>query len=146
MKTSRSRIAASILFCLFSSQSLAEWQCSENDYEVLKNAEEFTSARTGYAGDVPDHVNAYGCLLSRADAQEQLIRLQTEGSKPAQLYAMIALHDLLPGYYQQKAEQYVTDTASVKTMEEHIAGDATVAELFKQIESGERILKHYFEF
>ncbi|MDG9667769.1 hypothetical protein ONV78_08505 [Hahella sp. CR1] len=102
MKTPRSRIAASILFCLFSDQSLAEWRCSENDCEVLKNVQTFTSARTSRGASVPDHINAYRCLLSQADAQQQLIKLQTEGSKPAQLYAMIALHELLPGYFSKK--------------------------------------------
>ncbi|AZZ92907.1 hypothetical protein EUZ85_20115 [Hahella sp. KA22] len=145
MNTHCSRITASILFCLLSGQSLAEWQCSEKDYETLKNTECFTDSHTGFAGTVPDHVEAYRCLLSQVDAQEQLIKLQLEGSKPAQLYAMIALRELVPGYYQQKAEQYLSDNANIETMEGCIGGNAAVSVLFKQIDSGERVLKQYIE-
>ncbi|ABC29685.1 hypothetical protein HCH_02911 [Hahella chejuensis KCTC 2396] len=145
MKTHRSRIIAPILFCLFSGQSLAEWQCSEEDYEILKNTECFTDSHTGFAGTVPDHVEAYRCLLSQVDAQEQLIKLQLEGSKPAQLYAMIALRELVPGYYQQKLEQYLSDNTNMEAIEGCIVGNATVSSLFKQIDNGERVLKHYLE-
>lgn len=103
-------------------------------YSALYEADLYTFSGIGIMGTVPEHLNAFHCLLEDEDSVPVLKNLRQSDSKVTQLYAMIALKKFAPEIYSQYKAAYLHDESPVDKVEGSVITESSVAEEFTWIE------------
>ena len=107
----------SILFCLtVLNISSAFGLSSSDDWNTLKAAQWFALGGIGVAGTTSKEEMAFRTLLHEPNAAGKLKALLSKGNLAGQCYALLGLHVLHDGAYQENFARYKSSDARVKTV------------------------------
>ena len=109
----------------------------ETEFEILNKLGEFTDYAVGYAGEMPDHVIAFGCLMRENNNEELLLDLLSRANTPGQLYAMIGLREINSQIFNRESIKFKNDDRLIENIEGCFAGDYKVSEIFSKISKGQ---------